>query len=398
MAGIPLAHASGFAITAQGTRALGSAFAGQAALDDASTVWFNAAAMGQVRTSTASIAVNVIDTAFSFDNAASSGAYALPTAFDDDGGGTHPVPQIYLVSTAGERLRLGLGLNLPFGLATEYDAGWRGQFVALKSEARAFNVNPSVAWRVGTRLWVGAGLDWQHFTAELTNFAGPAGEVRLKASDSGWGYNLGVHYGAPDSLRAGIAYRSKISYSLRGDATFSAAAALDGGARAALTVPENLAINFALPIGERWELHADATWTRWSRLEELVVRRTTASPLGASGSVLSVLPFDWRNAHFLAIGGAYRLRPGVALRAGLAHDPRVSGDAERTARLPDQSRLLVAVGATWELDAGTLDVAVGHEFVRDAAVNNTVAGVPGALVGSFDNRADVVSLQYSRRF
>ena len=93
-------------------------------------------------------------------------------------------------------------------MKTEYDAGWRGQFVALKSEVKSYNVNPAVAYKVNDALWLGAGIYVQRFTTELTNFAGPAaGIARLEASDTGWGFNLGAMVNASDRTRIGLSYR-----------------------------------------------------------------------------------------------------------------------------------------------------------------------------------------------
>jgi len=52
---------------------------------------------------------------------------------------------------------------------------------------RFYNVSPSIAYKVTSLLSVGAGLDWQRFTAELTNAAGPLGFADLSAADSASG-------------------------------------------------------------------------------------------------------------------------------------------------------------------------------------------------------------------
>lgn len=399
VAAAPQARASGFAIMAQGTRALGAAFSGQATLQDASTVWFNPAGMGGITAAQVAGVANVIDTAFDFRNTASTGAYALPGAVDADGGATHLVPQAFGVLPLGEDLRLGLSLNTPFGLSTDYPQGWRGQYVALLSEATSYNVNPALAWRVSEHLWVAGGVSWQRFSAELQNFAGPAGVAVLKAHDSGWGYNLGAQLSLPSGMRAGFAWRSKISYSLEGRARFSANSALDSDATAPLDVPESATLGVAVPVGSSWELSATASWTRWSRVRTLQVTRTSASLLGPAGSTISELPFDWSDAWLLAAGATWKAGNGWTWRAGIAHDPRVSKAESRTPRLPDQSRVLVTAGGTYEFSArNSLDFALGHEFIRDASVANAAPGVPGQLVGSFDNRADVLSLQFNHRF
>ena len=61
----------------------------------------------------------------------------------------------------------GVALNAPFGLKTEYDAGWRGQLTALKSEIKTINVNPIVAYKVSDTVSIGGGVSVQKIDAEL---------------------------------------------------------------------------------------------------------------------------------------------------------------------------------------------------------------------------------------
>ena len=42
----------------------------------------------------------------------------------------------------------GMGVNVPFGLKTEYDNNWVGRFQGISSEVKTININPSIAWKV----------------------------------------------------------------------------------------------------------------------------------------------------------------------------------------------------------------------------------------------------------
>ena len=64
---------------------------------------------------------------------------------------------------------VGIGVNVPFGLKTDWDDGWLGRDQALKSEIKTINVNPSVSFKVTQAFWLGAGADSQHLSATLTN-------------------------------------------------------------------------------------------------------------------------------------------------------------------------------------------------------------------------------------
>jgi long-chain fatty acid transport protein len=350
-----------------------------------------------------SLATHAIRTSFKFEDTGPTGAFAAAGSGDGgDGGGWKAIPQGYLSRALSKDLAVGVALNVPFGLKTEYHPEWRGRFAAIKSEAKALNLNPALAYKVNDLLSVAGGVNFQYFETELTNFAGPAaGIASLKADDTGWGWNAGAMLNFPDGkTRAGIAYRSRISYELTGRATFTGGAgAFDSDARAALTVPESLSAGAYTSIGQ-WDFMAGATWTRWSRVDRITVIRTTPSGLGPAGSTISTLDFDWCDTTLVSVGTSYSPNRDLKLRVGLGFDPRAGNDTTRTPRLPDESRLMVTGGARYNLGRGrgSVDLAYAHEFVRDASVNEAVPGVPGRLVGTFRNSSDVVSVQYNLRF
>jgi len=92
------------------------------------------------------------------------------------------------------------------------------------------------------------------------------------------------------------------------------------------------------------------------------------------------------------------MNPQTKLRVGVALDKTPSNDVDRTPRLPDQDRTWLAFGVQYKPSkTGILDVGYAHEFIKDATVNNTVAGA-GTLNGTFKNQADIFSIQYSHSF
>jgi len=389
------ASAGGFAINTQSTSALGNAFAGGAsAAEDASTIWYNPAGMVRLQGTQISLTAHAINTSFKYHDGGSTGAFASPgTGEGGDGGGLAFVPQAYASTSLGDKWKAGIAFNTPFGLKTEYDDGWRGQFAALKSEVQALNLNPSVAYAIDKTWWVGFGVSVQRLSTELTNFAGGLGTAKLEADDTGWGYNLGLMFNASEATRVGLAYRSQISYKLKGNATFSGNSAADSGAQADLTVPETASLGVFSSISPEWDLMGGATWTRWGRLQSFAITRTS------DGSTITTLPFKWRNTVLLAAGANYKPNDEWKIRFGVAYDPAVSNDETRTPKLPDQSRWVLSVGGRYKVGKDdSFDFAYSHDFIKDANINTTVAGVPGALVGSFKSSADVLSAQYNHQF
>lgn len=395
--------AGGFAIGTQSGSGTGNAFAGgAAAADDASVVWSNPAAMtllppGKQLTG----ALHILKPSFKFRNEGSTGVYAAPGTGDGGNGGDWAfVPNTFFAMDINPSLRFGVALNAPFGLKTEYEDGWRGQLTALKSEMRAVNINPAVAFRVGDAISIGAGLSVQRLDAELTNFAGAAGIAKLKADDIGFGFNLGVVASVGASTRIGAAYRSRIRYDLEGSATFSAAPAGNSDIRADLKVPESFSISIHHALGPKWEIMGDITRTGWDSLQRLTVVRTSG-PL--AGATLTSLAFRWDDTMRYGIGANYKWSDQTKLRFGVAFDETPTNDVDRTARLPDQDRKWLAFGVQHRVSkAGVLEIGYAHEFIKDARVRNDVPGftgcAAGCLNGSFQNKADILSLQYSHTF
>jgi long-chain fatty acid transport protein len=387
------AVAGGFAIGTQSGSGTGNAFAGGAAgADDASVAWYNPALMTLIPGKQVAGALHVLKPSFKFENTASTSPAG--TGEGGDGGDWAYVPNAFFTMAINPRLSFGLALNVPFGLKTEYENGWRGQFTALKSEIKSVNLNPSIAYKISDTVSIGAGFSYQKLEAELTNNTGAPGISTLKADDDGFGYNLGVMIQASPTTRIGAHYRSKIKYDLEGDVSFSVAAAGNSDIRAALEVPPSASLSIFETVGN-WELMGDLTWTGWSSLQQLQVIRTSG-PL--SGATLTTLQFQWDDVWRYAVGANYKMSPQTKLRFGLAFDETPTNDQFRTSRLPDQDRTWVALGVQYKPSkTGILDIGYAHEFIKDANVNNS-QGAAGQLVGTFTNKADILSIQYSHSF
>ena len=401
------AAAGGFAIGTQSGSGTGNAFAGgAAAADDASVAWYNPALMTLLPGKTnIAIAAHALKPSFKFQNQGSTGAFAAPGSGDGgDGGDWAYVPNAFFTMAFNPNLIFGLAINAPFGLKTEYDDNWRGDFTARKSEIKTANINPSIGYKFSDTVSIAIGVSVQKLEADLTSNLAllGIGLLKLEADDIGYGYNIGFMIQPSPTTRIGAHYRSKIEYGLEGTAAFSAAAAGNGSIRADLDVPDSLSMSFFQVLGN-WEWMADLTWTGWSNVQQLqVIRTSSAATLGpfpgASGATLTTLQFQWDDTWRYGIGANYKLSPQTKLRFGVAFDETPTNDTHRTARLPDQDRTWVALGVQFRPSkTSILDFGYAHEFIKDAKINNTVAGV-GTLSGTFENKADIFSIQYSQSF
>ena len=398
------ANAAGFALIEQSASGMGNAFAGGGAVaEDASTIYFNPAGMTYIEGTQLVGALHLIKPNVEFNDNGSVKATGVPPlgGTGGDAGDLAFVPNAYFKMDYSETIKLGIGLNAPFGLKTEYDSTWAGRFQAIKSEFKTININPALALKVNDQLSIGAGISamWAQATLSRAVNRVIAGEntVHIKGDDWGFGYNLGAIFQATPDSRISFAYRSKVNQQLEGDATFGdALAANNTTVKASIVLPETLSISAFSKMNDTWDVMGDVTWTHWSRFKELRIDFANALPD-------SVTTENWDNTMRYSIGANYHYSDTIKLRAGLAYDEEAISDEFRTARIPGNDRKWISVGANWKLTENSfMDVGYSHLFISSASINDNQSapakGRNGILKGSYNGRVDILSLQYTHNF
>jgi len=399
------AQAAGFALIEQSASGMGNAYAGGSAIaEDASTIFFNPAGMTYVEGTQAVGAIHLINPNAEFNNKGSIAGAGKPLGDEGPNAGDLAfVPNLYFKMDLNDNIKLGLGVNAPFGLKTEYDKEWLGRFQADMSEVKTININPAMAFKLTDQLSLGFGVSAMWAEATLTravNFGGAGqGSVKIKGDDWGFGYNLGAIYQATADTRFGVAYRSKVKQRLEGDAKFRRpigipfAAAPDVDVKAGVDLPETLSISAFSQLNDTWDLMGDVTWTKWSRFEELRILRE-------NGTTLAVTPENWENTMRYSIGVNYHYSDAIKLRAGLAYDEEAIKDEFRTARIPGNDRKWLSLGASYVMSpASKFDVGYSHLFISDASIDdNQILTGNGRVRGDYEGSVDILSLQYTHNF
>lgn len=413
-----MASAAGFALIEQSGSGMGNAYAGAAATaEDASTVFFNPAGMSQIQGMQISAAGHLIDLSAKFHNSGSSKPAAIVTnplgGEGGDAGDLALVPNFYFVMPIGSQLNFGVGINTPFGLATEYDDDWMGRFQGIKSELLTININPSLSFKVSDSFSIGAGLNYQVLDTELTNAvvlgANTEGRAKLEADDDAWGWNAGVLFLPTPSTKIGASYRSKLDYTLEGTTTVTNAAgatvsAVSGATHADVTLPDSFSISLAQKLSDKWELLADVSFTRWSEINQIDIVNST------NGTLRDRLVLDFDDTYRYSIGANYKLDESWTLKGGVAFDESpVKGANSRSVRLPDNDRTWVSLGAQVKIMQNQrLDFGYSHLFIKDADINFTksqitgtgapVAGTSSTVQGQYEGSVDLFSVQYNISF
>jgi long-chain fatty acid transport protein len=415
-------HAAGFALIEQDGSGLGRAYAGSAAIaDDASTVFFNPAGLTYLQGAQVVVAASAIGLQAKFtDNGLSSipAGVSVPSppaplpprpkgGNGGDAGDWAYVPNLYVAAPIGERWRVGLGINAPFGLKTEYDDNWMGRFQGIKSEIKTMNVNPSVAYRVTDRFSLGAGVSWQKIDAELTSAVvlglNTEGRTKLEADDDAWGWNVGAVFDVSQDMRIGLTYRSQISYTLSGDITTTTlggtvVAAGSGPAQADLKLPDSATLSVFQRFNDKWDFMGDISWTHWSTIKQINVTSAT------TGALRDQLNLQFDDAWRVAFGAQYHHGDRWIFKGGLAWDQTPVQDAFRTVRLPDNDRYWLALGAQYRFNQRVaLDVGYAHLFLPDGSIDFTrsqlgAAGTSSRVAGDYKSSVDIISAQLTVSF
>jgi len=422
----PRAVASGFQLREQSPSAQGNAFAGiSAGGEDASGIFFNPAAMTQFQNFQLSLGASYVAPVAEFGNGSATRAPIFqPADRTIAGAGSHPnsakavpLPVLAAQWALSDSLRLGLTVNAPFGMGTDYHQDFLGRYHALKSDLKIVDIAPSLAYRVDDHWSVGVALVARKATAEISNAvdfggieaaAGIPGGVpgaqdglaKLKGDKWGYGYRLGVTLQATDSLRIGLAHHAAMNLTLDGTISYSGVPAIlasnfqNGKATAELNLPSTTSLGVSYQATEKLTLLGEVAATDWSRFHELRVKFQT-------GQADSATREDWHDTLFTSLGATWKLSEVTRLRAGLAYDQGAATDATRTPRIPDADRTWVSLGLGHRFcKAFYLDLGYTHIFVKDSVIGLASGTTPdsldfyrGNLDGQFKNHIDILALQ-----
>ena len=291
---------------------------------------------------------------------------------------------------------MAIGVNVPFGLSTEYDPTWAGRFYAIDSEITTININPSVAYRISPQFSVGVGLQAQFVDITLSQDVSGAGTIfKVDGDDWAFGFNLGALYEFSPQTRVGISYRSEIKQEISGTATLTGFGSTS--ADADLTTPDSASLGVYHDINDQWAVMGEVGWTGWSSFDQIQIDMAASAVTAVVGTTVTV-PEDWDDVWFFALGATWKPNAQWTVRAGAAFDQSPIPDSTRSPRIPGEDRTWIALGARYQVTPNfTIDAGYTHIFVKDSTVDITLAPAP-TLTADFENSIDIITAQATFRF
>lgn len=450
-----IAHAASFQLIEQSASGQGTSYAGAAAVaEDATTIYFNPAGMTRLSGQQVIVAGHIVAPQAEYTDTGSTNAIGAPlTGTNSSTGEPALVPNFYYMKEMENNVWFGLGVNVPFGLTSEYDDGWIGRYHALKSELTTININPAFAWKATDKLSVGFGLNIQYidlslssnidsygacvntlsaggdpnpgtscFNAGLTGLSNAAqdSKVTFEGDSLELGWNAGLMYDINDKNRLGLAYRSAVKHNVGGNSTYDLYAGPNGNSglkaiadgataqtgfqilqsvplKATADLPATLSISYAGEVADKWTALFDWTYTEWSSLSEIVIVQESGVP-GQDPK----LELNYKNSNRYSVGALYQHNEKLVYRGGIAYDETPIRSPEQTsARIPGNDRTWLSFGAGYAIsDDITIDLGYSHLFIDDTEVNNNAgSSSSGAtLTGTYESSVDIFSAQAVFKF
>lgn len=370
------AVAGGFMLTEQSVAGLGRAYAGAGIVgDDLSAVWYNPAGMSLLSGTAVQMGAVVAD--LDLEVTTNRGA-----TFDNGRNGTKengrkhgvPIPNMYLVHQIKDDMWFGLGITVPFGMATEYDNNWAAADKGMNAEVKVFDINPNVAFKLTDTLSFGAGVSLQYVTAQFEQKnnlgSGTAMRVRLNADGWAWGGNLGFMWQPTETVRVGLAYRSQVNHKadgyLKSDLETANGTLIkhfqSNDGHAEMSAPHVITLTGTWKATEALRLSGLVRWTNWSSFDKLPISGSSLHDASYYAAVASGhetvadqmatnkhnAVYNWKDSWLFTVGADYDINDEFTVRGGVGYEiSPVDDDKYRSATIPDTNRLWLSMGATW---------------------------------------------------
>jgi long-chain fatty acid transport protein len=279
-------------------------------------------------------------------------------------------------------LKIGLGMNVPFGLETNYDSNWVGRYNALESKIQVINVFPTIAYQITPKLSAGASIDFENIDATLSNDISsdldifghevPVVTGNTSLSGNAWsvGYVLGLMYQLTPTTTLGADYHSGVNEQINGTAQISEDVlniwnlSQSSSGKVDLDLPATANFGISQQVGEKLTLMADTEWTQWDTIQGVNVN------IAGVGNYDT--PLNYSNSWLYSLGAKYQFTPKFSLSGGMAYDATPTNDEYRDARIPDTNRKWLTIGCNYAPTASlSLFATYEHIFMNDQSIDLT---------------------------
>ncbi len=400
------ARAAGFGLNEHGAKAMGMAGAYTAIADTPSSIFFNPAGLATLSGLQLEAGVALIAPSMSYTGPRPDTGEQVTV---DGVKHTFFVPNFHGSYRVHDRIAVGFGLYVPYGLTTEWaktvtlngqQVAWWGRGVSEKIGLQTVYLNPTIAAKLHPRIFLGAGLTITKAAVSLnravTLSANTADDIDIHLSGDTWG--VGATAGLlvkvlPELLNAGLTFRSGTNLTFGGNAAFTrngkgadVPAGLrtqltDGPVEAKLNLPHVFSFGLAAFPAKPLTLGFAFDVIMWSSYEKLEINFKENAALSSSEPKL------WNNTICVRVGAEYRVLPQLPLRVGFIFDQGPPPPSTLGPELPDADRYEFTLGAGYEVKGFRVDLA--YQFLTAGKFRNAETA---PLPGEYSSDAHLVGL------
>ena len=411
-------NAAAFQLSEVSTSGLGRAYAGEAAIaDNASVVATNPALMSLFKTNQFSVGGVYVDSKINMSGntgitalGRNVGARLPSTSTNLHQKNVVPgslVPNMYFVAPVNDKVAIGAGMNVNFGLKSEYDNKYNGGVFGGTTDLTALNLNLSGSYRITEGFSAGLGLNAIYAQAKIERRAGVLANFMPVKEDTiltqlqdkaAWAFawNAGVMYQFNENHRIGLAYHSKVDVDFTDHTATSLQAhriGQEGGLK--LNLPDYLEFSGFHQLTEKFAMHYSYKYSHWSRLKNLY------ASYHSDGREAFHKKMYYRNSSRIALGGTYNVDDKLTLRAGIAYD-QAAATEHASAAIPDTDRTWYSVGATYKFTPN-LSVDLGYAYLKGKKVHfkeeQRISNGAVVVTGNYSSKASAnlygLNLNYS---
>ncbi len=412
------ASAAAFQLSEVSTSGLGRAYAGEAAIaDNAAVVATNPALMSLFKTNQFSVGGVYVDSKINMSGntgitalGRNVGARLPSTSTNLHQKNVVPgslVPNMYFVAPVNDKVAIGAGMNVNFGLKSEYDNKYNGGVFGGTTDLTALNLNLSGSYRITEGFSAGLGLNAIYAQAKIERRAGVLANFMPVKEDTiltqlqdkaAWAFawNAGVMYQFNENHRIGLAYHSKVDVDFTDHTATSLQAhriGQEGGLK--LNLPDYLEFSGFHQLTEKFAMHYSYKYSHWSRLKNLY------ASYHSDGREAFHKKMYYRNSSRIALGGTYNVDDKLTLRAGIAYD-QAAATEHASAAIPDTDRTWYSVGATYKFTPN-LSVDLGYAYLKGKKVHfkeeQRISNGAVVVTGNYSSKASAnlygLNLNYS---
>jgi long-chain fatty acid transport protein len=361
--GINDAHAGGLYLNEFATPSMGTAGAGgEAWANDASTAFAfqNPAGMTRLEGHQLSLGVGLGQFDTEFD---ANGNTPFGGGNGGDAAGLVPLLGSHGVLSLTEDLKLGFSVFSVSGAALDYNNNWTGRYQNQEVNILTVTANPTVAYRVTDWLSLAGGVmvTYADLDFKLAVPPGGAGNAKIDGDDITHGFNFGALFDLSPRTRVGVIYVSEQEIDFDGNLKVNPAG-INVGSTTELKLAQAVRVGAYHEIDDQWALLGTVGWEDWSTMDSLFVNTN-----GGGGNI----PRNWNDTYHFSIGAHYKPIEDWLLQAGVTYDTSPVDAKDRTADMPIDRQIRIALGAQHQLsETMTVGGAIEYADLGSARISD----------------------------